>query len=219
MHIRYTLLAIPFLAMAAFGQDSVDTRTSTGTFSGTALFSEPPARQIRPVTGAPYSAEETFTLVQTLADGTHITKLNTTRKMYRDSEGRTRIERAIVNNRIAQRVSAEVPVIVEITDPVEHVQYTLDPVNKVAHKQTLTAGPNPNRPTLTRRSIPRVPGGIATAGPVAAPAPGQASSENKTTTTHEKLGTQTIEGVEAEGTRFTTVSPAAPITTTNHLQL
>ena len=102
----------------------------------------------------------------------------------------------------------------------EHVQYTLDPVNKVAHKQTLTAGPNPNRPTLTRRSIPRVPGGIATAGPVAAPAPGQASSENKTTTTHEKLGTRiTIEGVEAEGTRFTTVWPAAPITTTNHLQL
>jgi len=46
------------------------------------------------VTGAPYSAEEVTEHVQTLADGTHITQPSSKTIFYRDSLGRTRIERA-----------------------------------------------------------------------------------------------------------------------------
>jgi hypothetical protein len=45
------------------------------------------------VTGAPYSAEEVTEHVQTLADGTHITQPSPKTIFYRDSLGRTRIER------------------------------------------------------------------------------------------------------------------------------
>jgi len=46
------------------------------------------------VTGAPYSAEEITEHVQTLVDGTHITQPSRKTVFYRDSSGRTRIERS-----------------------------------------------------------------------------------------------------------------------------
>lgn len=194
---RYMLFgSILFLAIAAFAQDSVSTTSGAGAFSGQAHFGAPPPSLGKPVTGAPYSADETNERVQTLADGTHITDLMSSTKVYRDSSGRTRTERSLMPGRIARRHAIEnIPVIVEITDPVEHVRYTLDTVNKVAHKQIMA----PRRPTLTRRAPP--------AAKTVAAAPSEQAAEDRPQTTSEKLDSQVIEGVLVEGTRNTTVWP------------
>lgn len=148
---RYMLFgSILFLAIAAFARDSVST-TSGPAFSAQAHFSGPPPSLGRSVTGAPYSAEETNERVQTLADGTHITQPMSSTKVYRDSSGRTRTERSLMPGRmVRQRAAQDIPVIVEITDPVEHVRYTLDTVNKVAHKQIMA----PREPRTLSRPAP-----------------------------------------------------------------
>jgi hypothetical protein len=194
---RYILFgSILFLAIAAFAQDSVSATSAPGAFSGQAHFSAAPPSFGRPVTGAPYSAEETAERVQTLADGTHITQPLNSTKLYRDSSGRTRTERPLMGPRAARRqATQDAPVIVEIDDPVEHVRYTLDTVNKVAHKQIILA----RRDVTTRRAPP-----AAKTATTAAP---EQASEDRPQRTTEKLDSQVIEGVLVEGTRITTVSP------------
>ena len=68
-----------------------------GGFSGSATFG-PPHLVMPPITGAPYSGEDVLERVQTLADGTHVTQKDTLRKVYRDSQGRTRSERPLGNS-------------------------------------------------------------------------------------------------------------------------
>lgn len=190
MQHRYALLGlIPFLGMAAVAQDTVYTSVSSGVYSGSAHFGAPPP-EVQAVAGAPYSAEETLTMIQTLADGTHLTRLSSTRKLYRDAAGRTRTERSLPG--ASRKQKADVPVIVEITDPVEHVRYTFDSVNQVAHKQALAA---PERDHAVKRTAPRA-------------APGQPAGDDAPQFSHQKLESQNMEGLLVEGTRFTTVYPA-----------
>jgi len=178
---RNILLAlIPLLATAAFAQDSLTTSANGGVVSGSAHFSAPPPGQV--VAGAPYSAEETNTKVQTLADGTHITHAGPIRKLYRDSAGRTRTEG---------------PVTVEITDPVAHVKYTLDTVRKVAHRQTIGAP----RAQMATRHAPAP--GTTIACPVL-----NDCARGGPRVTVEKLARQTFEGLLVAGERRTTVIPA-----------
>ena len=47
------------------------------------------------VTGQPYSAELTNDHFQTLIDGTHLTRRYSTTKLFRDSQGRIRIEKTM----------------------------------------------------------------------------------------------------------------------------
>ena len=70
-------MAFSFLSITAFGQITT-TRAADG--SSVSLLNEP------------FSADAVTTLVRTLPDGTHITR-ETTGKMYRDSEGRSRTDR------------------------------------------------------------------------------------------------------------------------------
>src|SRR6516225_4299689 len=85
------------LAMAAIAQ----TNSRSGVIGGATIVSSPivslssmgPGLPGGAVTGAPYSAEEVTEHVQTLADGTHITQPSPKTVFYRDSLGRTRIER------------------------------------------------------------------------------------------------------------------------------
>lgn len=96
------------------------------------------------------------------------------------------------------------PTIVEIKDPVTGVQYVLDTEHKVAHRVTVQAQPQklqlaPPGPVVT--------GGL-NAGPTPAPpivANGPAIHPSQVTV--ERLGTQIIEGVAAEGERSTTTIP------------
>ena len=101
--------------------------------------------------------------------------------IYRDGEGRTRREQTM-EALGPFAVSGDAPRLISINDPVSGVNYILDPSNKTARKMSSHGGPPP----------PHQP---------------PPSSESKT----ESLGKQTIEGVEAEGTRSTVTIPAGQI--------
>jgi hypothetical protein len=82
------------------------------------------------VAGAPYSGQVTFEHTQTLSDGNLIDQKSTA-TVYRDSQGRTRLEDTRPSN------SGNPQQIIRITDPVAHVAYVLDPAKKTAHRFTL----------------------------------------------------------------------------------
>ena len=77
-------------------------------------FNPGPGHPVAVVSGSPYSAEQTGQTIQTLADGTHIVRKSAPRLMYRDSQGRTRVEYSIISN---PNPDPDVMVI-EINDPV-----------------------------------------------------------------------------------------------------
>jgi hypothetical protein len=166
------------------------------------------------VTGAPYSGEQVSERVQTLADGTHITSKFASIRVYRDSVSRTRTERHIFAS------ASDSAVIVEIIDPVAQVKYTytLDAIDKMAHRQRL---PSPAA-SLAKSAIGTTAvrsgvmgGSISATGVTTATASGDAIGkvtpspvENRPQMSNEKLGIRTIEGVLAEGTRRTVTYPA-----------
>ncbi|HEV3330616.1 MAG TPA: hypothetical protein VG096_06530 [Bryobacteraceae bacterium] len=193
-----------FFVFAAFGQGLVTVAGggSAGHFSSTASFMLPPFLPPA-VMGAPYSGEETHEHIQTLSDGTHITQpMMMNRTMYRDSFGRTREERTMGPPARRANMPPQ-PIIVEITDPAAGVHYLLDTEHKVAHRVTVQAQPAGGRTGTA---------GILRAGPVS---PSPSTSPNGVIRTAnlgpevtvEKLGTQIIEGVAAEGERNTTTIP------------
>jgi len=144
------------------------------------------------VKGAPYSAQAITETTQTLADGSHIDHKSTS-MIYRDSDGRER---------------REGPQTVLILDPVARVNYTLDVNRRTAHRIMITPPPPPP-PTKDGGSI-RIEGGITITGAMITPqtvspiAVGTVvNGASLTPAKVEHLGTMTIEGVEAEGTRTT----------------
>ncbi len=78
------------------------------------------------IKGAPYSAEQITENTQTLGDGTRIHH-ETSVKLYRDSEGRTR---------------RETPEMVTIFDPVAGVGYTLNPKTMTGGKMQVSVSQN-----------------------------------------------------------------------------
>jgi hypothetical protein len=138
-------------------------------------------------TGAPYTADEVSETIQTLADGTHITRIVPPKKVYRDAAGRTRTEPLSLATNESETNPRE---IVEIMDPVAKLDYTLDVANKVAYRRPLK---------LVAESSRKAPVPAETSKPAVAPQGEMAGRED--------LGTQTIEGVRAEGFRFTTTYP------------
>src|SRR5262245_3004347 len=77
------------------------------------------------VKGAPYSATATTETIQTLSDGNQIIRKNDS-KLYRDSEGRTRIEQTLET--IGKwTADGEAQQHIFINDPVAGVSYSLDP--------------------------------------------------------------------------------------------
>jgi hypothetical protein len=146
------------------------------------------------ITGAPYSAEIVSEDVQTLVDGTHITRKSTSR-VYRDSAGRTRTERPMGPPGIEP---PDAPVMIEISDPVAHVHYFLNPTDKTAQKQS----------TRPREALPVSQERTAFfTREDRAPQPSQAADSEPPKMTEEKLGTQTIEGLLVAGTRHTITWP------------
>src|SRR5579862_988199 len=190
--ILLPLLAMPaLLATVAYGQE---TQQGTGVTGWYVTTGGGPAG--RAVTGQPYSAEETYQTVQTLADGTHITHQSTTTKMYRDSQGRTRTDRMLGGRR--GQANGEVgPVMVMINDPVAHVIYRFNSDQKVVHKISMVAP-----------EVQRAPAVASARGTAAAPAPvnqpREATKIPAPQVSREKLGTQSMEGLVVEGTRQTT---------------
>jgi hypothetical protein len=157
---------------------------------------------LQSVAGRPYSAEQVTDRVQTLADGTRITQLAQTTKLYRDSAGRTRIEHVFTPPPGA--VMAQGPSFIQILDPVAGYRYMLEPRSQTARRGTFA--PMVQRPNVVPAIKPAAPAIL----PAARPHPEMS---------RESLGTQTIEGVVAEGMRTTMTFPEGsmgndrPITT------
>lgn len=85
-----------------------------------------------PVKGAPYAAEAQNETIQTLADGNRIIEKSSS-KMYRDSEGRTRMENNF-STLGALVPEGKAPSITSINDPVSGEHYMLDNNRKTATK-------------------------------------------------------------------------------------
>ncbi len=172
MRLRMFILAAPaFLVLLA--AHSTSGQTTTGT-----------VRRARQAT-APYTAEYSITTVQTLANGTTITRESTT-KIAVDSRGRkmtsttTRLSSGEQNSRT----------FVNVFDPVA---------------RTNTNWNSPGRNQVTVTSVPepedRERACANSGGHLRAPAP-------RPEPVTDDLGTATIQGIEAEGKRITRTIPA-----------
>jgi len=151
----------------------------------------------RTVTGAPYSAVEVRTEQQVLAGGNTIQRQTQT-TINRDSQGRTRVE-----TEIAQPGQTPVKRI-SIHDPVAGVVHELDPQNKAARSMTTRGGrPSGMGPRNPNDTSPRSANG---------PGPrNNGSRQVDPNVKTEDLGTQSINGVLATGTRTTHTIPVGAI--------
>jgi TonB family protein len=176
------------------------------------------------VKGAPYSAEAVTETTQTLADGNRIVNKSTTR-LYRDSEGRTRREQTLRSIGPFSNASAP-PQTIFINDPVAQMTYVLDVRNHSARKMPSFRFEVTVAPPAERSKQPAQPEGPAL--PVQPDNNGNtyvmttvpSASEGGYRVEYfgggkraraESLGKQTVEGVEAEGTRTTVTIQAGEI--------
>lgn len=153
----------------------------------------PMFESVKPVTGAPFSAQATTQTTQTLADGNQINRTETA-QIARDSSGRTRRDATV--SHIGPWSSASTPrEIVNISDPVAGVNYLIDVTDKTASQMPFHAREGSGNGAAARH--------MRTNGEVA----GQSSIQRTT----ESLGTQVMAGVTAQGTRTTETIPAGAI--------
>jgi len=175
------------------------------------------------VRDAPYSAEGTTEIVQTLLDGNQIVR-QTSASIARDSRGRVRREQTLAA--VGAVIVAGDEHTVTITDPASKTSYVLDPQRRIAIRHrtfqvpTDRTTPDDAMPIL-RRQEPlagtqtsegpvfrtfRTQGAQALSAVTIPPGGALAAPTAKT----EPLGRQDIEGVTAEGTRTTiTIPPGA----------
>ena len=159
------------------------------------------------VTAAPYSATAITESTQVLGDGNRIVN-KTSSFVARDSQGRTR--RETVLNRIGP-LQVDSPKLVFINDPTSHTQHIVTPggdaTKVVRNEATWSVGPDiinlrsGREGALKERMIVRAQGTSER----------RKESEGAEQVKHEDLGTQTIEGVSAEGKRETVTIPAGQI--------
>jgi hypothetical protein len=148
------------------------------------------------VTGAPFSASFSTETKQVLADGNQIQRSNTG-TLARDSQGRTRRDMTLTGLGLLAGSNQAASHVVMINDPVAGAQYVLEVDRKTARKMQLRAGEKPGR------GAEDVPGATFR----------NRAGQNRATTV--SLGTQTINGVLAEGTRTTRTIPVGAIGNTN----
>lgn len=152
------------------------------------------------VTGEPFTATINVQRTQTLADG-NVIKRTTTGSIARDSQGRVRREMTLAAIGAFATASQGAPHVIFINDVVAGTQYILEPDRKVAHELRLMRGGMGIR-GRARRALAQSPEG----GQVSVP-DGPAAGDVTTTS----LGTQTVNGVQAQGTRYTRTIPAGAI--------
>lgn len=150
------------------------------------------AGELKPVTGAPFSAQATTQTTQVLADGNTINRTETA-KLYRDSAGRTRRDATLSSLGPWSAAKAPHPM-VEISDPVAGARYLLDVQSKAA------------------TTMPKAQFGLnQRAERKDAVARKQQAGGSLFQRTTESLGTEQMAGVTVEGTRTTETIPAGAI--------
>lgn len=155
------------------------------------------------VKGAPYSAVAVTETTQVLANGTRISRKTTT-ALARDSQGRTRREENL-STVGPWSTDAAAHSVIFINDPVNQAHYVLDPSQHSANKM---AAPR----VMVRRKEPSGDGSAAQArSKQLTDALEQHRSPQQANVKTESLGTQTISGVVAQGTRHTRTIPVGQI--------
>ncbi len=211
--------ALPIFVLGALAQDNTARQIRVFLRGDSAVMG--PA-----VKGAPYSAEEVTESTQVLADGTRIHNEIKT-PVYRDGEGRIR---------------RESPDQITIWDPVAGASYFLDPKAQTARKMPVsivTTALKTATGTVTVTTSNTVTktvtvNGTAVSGEKLAAEkeqlgmltlfhglPGMmvSTSERMLTGKKEPLGTQTMEGVNAEGSRTTSTIEAGAVGNDRPLQI
>ncbi|HEY1945723.1 MAG TPA: hypothetical protein VGG97_01860 [Bryobacteraceae bacterium] len=214
----YKALIISVLSVAgAFGQATIAIQKGAVQMSDTVAFgpmgiTTALAGPMVNVTAAPYSAQATTERVQTLADGNRIVQ-TTSGSVARDSQGRVRRDESLPDLKLG---GGDAPRIVMIDDPVAQVHWTLDAESKRAIKMALPniksgpfgvvagSGIGPTKDFFFASTGGAGGGAVVSSGPVL---------KNSTTSSDSNvvkidLGTQTVEGVPAQGTRITRTIPA-----------
>jgi hypothetical protein len=194
----------PVTMMAPFSMMMQNERLPEGKIE---FFSAEMAGAGEVVTAAPYTATATTESTQVLADGNKIVN-KTSSFVARDSQGRTRRETDL--HRIGT-MQVDSPKTVFINDPTTHTQYIFTPggeATKVLRSEgNWKEGPQiielrkMREQRLKDKTIVTVQGAHE----------GQQSKESSEQVKHEDLGTQTIEGVSAQGKRETVTIPAGQI--------
>lgn len=152
------------------------------------------------VKGAAFSATGTSERTQTLQDGTVIRHTSEV-AMFRDSQGRSRHE--VTFSGLGPLASSGTPrKMVAIADPVTGEHFMLDAQNKVAHQRPSRANDTERTARFEQKIQERIQ-------------QEEASGTRKT----ESLGAQTINGVNAEGTRITRTIPAGKIGNDKPIQI
>lgn len=186
------------------------------------------ASQLKPVTGAPYSAQIVTETVQPFVDGNSIMHTSTS-SVYRDSMGRTRREQNI-NVVGPSQVSGSPIQFITIDDPVAGVHYTLNPSKMIATEITTSGTMSGTASTASSGTLPKkvisndgsnvsityfssgdgvaVGGGRGGGGGTFSIASGEVSAANVTT---ESLGAETMQGLSCLGTRVTRTIPEGQI--------
>lgn len=180
------LLALAPLAQAqqsgslvVSGSDSLEVmllRTSASSRCGEACI----------VRGMPYSAERVTESVQRLTDGNRIVQ-RSVEKIYRDSDGRTRVESEWQGKQLVQ-----------IQDPVQGMSYRLYPETKAGVRMAIAAPPA--RPAAPAAGVTAPSAGAVKVAEQLAPALNGVAG-NQTST--RALGTRQLDGVTVEGSLFT----------------
>jgi len=147
------------------------------------------------VTGAPFTATTSVQTSQTLADGNQI-QHTSTGTLARDSQGRTRRDMTLPAIGPWAASGKPAPQVSTINDPVAGVHYVLEADKKVARQFSGKGHGHGGR----HHGGPGGPGGAAS--------PDAASPRrNQANVVTASLGTQTINGVSATGTRITRTIP------------
>jgi hypothetical protein len=159
----------------------------------------------RVVKGAPFSATATSETTSTLQDGSVLHRTSQV-SVYRDSQGRSRHE-ATFTGFGPLTASGAAKTMVSISDPVASVHIMLDNENKVARTSAFHThgGPGANA-----ESAPAFEGKMQER---------LQQDEAAGLLKKESLGTQTINGLVAEGTRTTHTIPAGQIGNEKALQV
>ncbi|OLB87784.1 MAG: hypothetical protein AUI12_06130 [Acidobacteria bacterium 13_2_20CM_2_57_6] len=146
------------------------------------------------VTAAPFSAVAVQETTQTLADGNHISRKSQV-NLFRDSQGRFRKE-VTLSGFGPLAASGQLKSFVVIIDPVANASFVLHPETKAAEKmgRPFRGMKDPMRGAFKEKVLAREQEEIAS---------GHLKKED--------LGTQTISGVSAQGTRLTRTIPAGQI--------
>lgn len=161
------------------------------------------------VKGAPYSAEAVTDTTQTLADGNRISNHQSS-MLYRDGLGRERREEtfAVLEVGVQSAPSKNIT----ITDPVANTSYILNPSTRTAVKMPATITVNA---AVQRAAVGAVKaGGFSVSGRMIPGGPVSSDSVKS-----EDLGSQLIEGVQANGKRQTRTIPPGQIGNEQPIQI